>query len=107
MNSAKFLVLNLLVAASVAAIAAAPDKATPVVRVRAQVREPYGADPAQTVPAAASGSSMKERREGVIGEPYMVRGTFVSTKTRAEVKEELRIARARGEISVGEPYPIK
>jgi hypothetical protein len=106
MNSAKFLVLNLLVAASVAAIAAPPDKVAPVVRIGAQLGEPYGAEPAQLGPEALQ-ASLKERREAAIGEPYMVKDTFVSTKTRAEVKEELRIARARGEISVGEPYPIK
>ncbi|WP_167761461.1 DUF4148 domain-containing protein [Duganella callida] len=30
---------------------------------------------------------------------------FVSTKTRAEVKAELRLAQQRGEIAVGEEYP--
>lgn len=40
-----------------------------------------------------------------IGENYMGYTGFVSTKTRAQVKTELRDARRRGQIYDGEAYP--
>lgn len=39
------------------------------------------------------------------GDNYSSEQKFVSTKTRAQVIEETRIALARGEISYGELYP--
>jgi DNA transposition AAA+ family ATPase len=38
-------------------------------------------------------------------ENYAGNTDFVSTKTRAEVKAELRIAQERGEVVSGEQYP--
>ena len=38
--------------------------------------------------------------------PYPPETPFVSTKTRADVKAELQRARANGEISVRNEYPI-
>lgn len=48
-----------------------------------------------TAPAAAVNS----------GEGYQGNTSFVSTKTRAQVVQELREAQQRGEIYAGEAYP--
>jgi hypothetical protein len=39
------------------------------------------------------------------GEAYQGNTVFVSTKTRADVKAELKLAQQRGEVTSGEQYP--
>jgi len=112
MNSSKFIVLNLLVAASVAAIAAPSDTPPEVQQHNPRIGEPYGVDDNTgssrfLIADKTERQTVSERRESALGEPYRMKDYFVSTKTRAEVKEELRVAQARGEVSLGEPYPIK
>jgi len=79
MNASKFAVAAILAAASIASMAATVDM--PSVTISA------------TMPSTASGDSYT----GYTG--------FVSTKSRAEVVQELRDAQRRGEIVTGDAYP--
>jgi hypothetical protein len=81
MNASKFVIAAVLAATSFASMAATVDKTMPQVVVSA---------PDQGVNS---------------GDGYMGYTGFVSTKTRAEVIQELHDAQRRGEIYSGEAYP--
>lgn len=81
MSASKFVIAAVLAAASFSSMAATVDKAMPQVVVSA--------------PDQGANS----------GEGYMGYTGSVSTKTRAEVIQELRDAQRRGEIYAGEAYP--
>jgi hypothetical protein len=51
----------------------------------------------------AAAASAQEQLQST--ETYSGYTGFVSTKTRAEVRDELRLARQRGEVVSGEQYP--
>ena len=81
MNTSKLVINLIFVAASFNSMAAPPEKEMPIVAISA--------------PQTGANS----------GEAYMGYTGFVSTKTRAEVLQEFRDAKLRGEIYSGESYP--